>query len=226
MKTENEVRRTISARKLGLGLALLAGSLGIAWAGYVGSPGTVGETGEYQERAGWYHEEGEERYEWKEEERGRRSEGEWRSERPAAGISASQTMRTLYTEECGSCHVPYPPGMLPSQSWQKIMGTLNNHFGDNAELDQGTAARLTAWLTGSNRTAMQGASGSGQKGVPLRITETAYFRRKHRELPANLVGQGKPVSSWSACQQCHTRAEEGRYNEHEVVVPGLGRWDD
>ena len=41
----------------------------------------------------------------------------------------------VYKEECGSCHMAYPPGLLPARSWTKVMSGLDNHFGDNAELD-------------------------------------------------------------------------------------------
>ncbi len=27
----------------------------------------------------------------------------------------------LYLEECGACHFPYQPGLLPMRSWQKIL---------------------------------------------------------------------------------------------------------
>ena len=40
-----------------------------------------------------------------------------------------------YKEECGSCHMPYPSGLLPARSWKKVMSQLEDHFGDNAELD-------------------------------------------------------------------------------------------
>jgi len=36
---------------------------------------------------------------------------------------------TYYTE-CGSCHKPYPPFMLPKSSWERIKGGLSNHFGE------------------------------------------------------------------------------------------------
>jgi hypothetical protein len=26
-----------------------------------------------------------------------------------------------YAQECTACHIAYPPGMLPKQSWQRIM---------------------------------------------------------------------------------------------------------
>jgi hypothetical protein len=39
-----------------------------------------------------------------------------------------------YDEECGSCHMAYSPGLLPKKSWMKVMGNLEEHYGDNAEL--------------------------------------------------------------------------------------------
>ena len=41
----------------------------------------------------------------------------------------------IYQEECASCHMAYPPGLLPARSWEKIMAGLESHFGDNAELE-------------------------------------------------------------------------------------------
>ena len=32
--------------------------------------------------------------------------------------------------------------------------------------------------------------------------------------------------SFSNCASCHKRALQGSYNEHEIDVPGIGRWDD
>ena len=41
------------------------------------------------------------------------------------------TMTSLdpaYQKECGSCHLAFPPSMLSSASWQKIMNGLAKHF--------------------------------------------------------------------------------------------------
>ncbi|HPQ24397.1 MAG TPA: cytochrome C, partial [Gammaproteobacteria bacterium] len=43
----------------------------------------------------------------------------------------------LYLQECGSCHFAYQPGLLPARSWNNLMGGLENHFGENAELPAG-----------------------------------------------------------------------------------------
>jgi hypothetical protein len=40
------------------------------------------------------------------------------------------------------------------------------------------------------------------------------------------VASNDDVASFSNCQACHRGADAGIYNEHQVVIPGLGRWDD
>ena len=55
--------------------------------------------------------------------------------RTTAGIDPGESK--LYGQECGSCHFPYQPGLLPAVSWERIMGGLEDHFGENAELDNG-----------------------------------------------------------------------------------------
>ena len=52
----------------------------------------------------------------------------------------------VYKEECGSCHMAYPPGLLPAISWQKVMAGLEDHFGDNAELDTATRQTISDFL--------------------------------------------------------------------------------
>ncbi|MEZ4693642.1 MAG: hypothetical protein R2837_06565 [Aliarcobacter sp.] len=38
-------------------------------------------------------------------------------------------------KEC-SYHFAYPAGLLPSNAWNKMMNNLDNHFGDNASVDE------------------------------------------------------------------------------------------
>jgi hypothetical protein len=41
----------------------------------------------------------------------------------------------LYIKECGSCHIAYQKEFLPKRSWNKMMNTLDNHFGVDATLE-------------------------------------------------------------------------------------------
>ena len=136
-----------------------------------------------------------------------------------------------YLEECGACHLAYPPGMLPAASWQRMMSGLEDHFGENAELDAETARQITAYLTdhaadrSSTGRAPNVARSLGAE-APLRFTETRYFLGKHDEIPRRLVVNNPEVGSFSRCEVCHTGAERGNYDEHQVRIPGLGRWED
>ncbi len=138
----------------------------------------------------------------------------------------------LYTEECGSCHMAYPPGLLPARSWSKMMLELENHFGDNAELDEETHNVITGFLLANSadnseyRRSKKFNQSIKANEVPTRISETPYFRREHDEIPSRMVDKNPEVNSFSQCDACHKNAEQGSFNEHDVRIPGYGRWDD
>lgn len=122
----------------------------------------------------------------------------------------------LYKQECSSCHVPFPAGLLPAASWQRVMGGLSKHFGTDASLDAAAQRDIAAWL--------QANAGSGRRGGEEppedRITKSAWFLRQHRdgEVPAN-VWKRASVKSPANCAACHPRAEQNNYGEHEVRIP-------
>jgi mono/diheme cytochrome c family protein len=137
-----------------------------------------------------------------------------------------------YKTECASCHMAYPPGLLPARSWERIMGTLDDHFGENAELAPKTRDALVKYLVqnSADRAAYRVSAKfdrSIAKGeAPLRISETTYFVRKHDEVPARMVTGNPKVGSFANCAACHGEAEKGKFNEHDVRIPGYGRFED
>jgi hypothetical protein len=153
-------------------------------------------------------------------------------ERRFSSLDVAPVNNKLYAEECGSCHFAYQPGLLPARSWQKMMSRLEDHFGENAELDPASQKALTEYLV-TNAAEYSGykrprkiLASIGEQEAPLRISKTRYFQRKHHELPASLVKENPKVGSFSACAACHRNANKGSYNEHEIHIPGYGRWDD
>lgn len=137
-----------------------------------------------------------------------------------------------YREECGSCHFAYQPGLLPARSWNALLADLENHFGDDASVDDATRGQLTGYLE-ANAADRSKYKRPGKMmrslapgATPLRYSETRYFRRKHHEIPDRLVENNPNVSSFSNCGACHAKAETGSYDEHQVNIPGVGRWDD
>lgn len=138
----------------------------------------------------------------------------------------------LYEEECGSCHFAYAPGLLPQQSWRTIMSSLEDHFGDNAELANEDQSILSQYLLDHSadlsqarrsKKLMRGVSSST---TPLRITELPYFKHEHEEIPAHVGRDNPQVGSLSHCDRCHQDAKKGYYSERMIKIPGYGRWDD
>ena len=137
-----------------------------------------------------------------------------------------------YRDECGSCHFAFQPGLLPQNAWMMIMDRLGDHYGDDASLDKAQASKIRNYLlmkaadNAAYSRSRAFAAGTSTTSTLPRITETAYFLREHYEIPRRLVTGNPQVRSFSNCQSCHSNADLGIYNEHQVMIPGVGRWDD
>lgn len=131
-----------------------------------------------------------------------------------------------YQEECGSCHLAYPPGLLPAQSWTVMMSGLDNHFEENAELPEETRLKILNYL-GKHAAQVGDKVLRGSKDEALtRITELPYFVRKHNEIPEQRVKNNPGIGSFSNCDSCHQNAVQGDFDEDDIIIPGYGRWDD
>ena len=138
----------------------------------------------------------------------------------------------LYIEECGSCHMAYPAGLLPAVSWEKIMQGLDEHFGDNAELDEESNQQITNFLQKNSsdnahyRRSKQFTDESSMQNAQIRITASRYFMHEHDDIPDRLVSGNQQVKSFSHCNACHLKAEQSMFNEHDIKIPRYGGWDD
>lgn len=110
--------------------------------------------------------------------------------------------------ECGSCHIAYPPQLLPAETWRKIMNGLDKHFGSDATLDPAAAADIGAFLAAN---AARGKR-AWRAGSALRITETAWFRKEHRKI-SDARWKSQKVKSAANCAACHAGAERGEYDD-------------
>jgi len=139
-----------------------------------------------------------------------------------------------WQEECGSCHFAYPPGLLPSQSWKKLLDeqALADHFGENAELDAATLREVRDFALENAadksfyKRARKIAKATENGEAPLRITEVRYIKRKHQEIPEKMVKGNKDVKSLSYCDACHTQAKQGVFDEDTVRIPNYPDWED
>ena len=130
----------------------------------------------------------------------------------------------LWKAECASCHMAYPPGLLPERSWRKMMAELDKHFGQNASLDAPATKAILGYLVensaehGTSRRSARFLGAIPATATPLRITENAYFVREHREVSPGdwkLPKVGSPAN----CNACHSDAEEGNFSGRNVKIP-------
>jgi cytochrome c553 len=119
-----------------------------------------------------------------------------------------------YQQECAACHAAYPPGMLPSASWQRIMDNLQRHYGSDASLDPAATKELSVWLTANAGTYKR----VREEPPEDRITRAQWFSRKHNEVPA-AAWKVPAVKSAANCSACHTRSDQGDFSERSVRIP-------
>jgi hypothetical protein len=122
-------------------------------------------------------------------------------------------------KECGSCHLAFSPQFLPRRSWQKLVDTLSDHFGENASLGDAQRKTVLDYLL-ANASDGPRASREGRKfgasipsgQTPLRITEVPRWVREHREVPPSKWND-PGVKSRANCVACHPAAEQGVYED-------------
>lgn len=131
--------------------------------------------------------------------------------------------------ECASaCHGAFHPTLLPASSWKRVIANLEEHFGDDASLDDETTEEILRFLLSasaeySRTEASQKILRSIRKGdIPVRITDTPYWIRKHREITDDVYSRGTVVSK-SNCVACHPGADVGSFEDEDIHIPAPKR---
>ncbi len=129
-----------------------------------------------------------------------------------------------WTGECGGCHVAYHPALLPERSWRALMADLPTHFGEELAVDGVASAKITAFLVANagdnspHRRARELAEGIPADETPRRVSETRWFRSKHRELEG--AWASRAVGGPANCPACHPQAAAFDYEGRRAKVPG------
>jgi cytochrome b len=129
----------------------------------------------------------------------------------------------VFAEQCGACHLAFPPSLAPASTWDGILADLKHHFGADATLAPEQIAQIRDWLDAnaaghwdtlpSHLLRRPAADGS------LRITDTPGWRRRHRGI-AKTVFAAAPVYRRSNCAACHADAATGRFAPQDIAIPG------
>jgi cytochrome b len=140
---------------------------------------------------------------------------------PALGLPAMPADPVML-EECGACHHPFHPSLLPRASWAAMMADLGNHFDDEASLPPLKRDEIEAYLERYGAEAWDTNAARRFLPVsadqPLRITATPGWQRIHRRLDPALFGR-PTVRAKSNCIACHRDADTGRFDPQAIAIP-------
>jgi len=128
----------------------------------------------------------------------------------------------LVADECTACHMLYHPSLMPAESWETMMATLDDHFGEDASLDDASTAEIREWLkahsaeTAETKPAYEMAG--GLTGGAFSLTETRFWKETHHDIPEAMFKSPK-VYSKSNCAACHNDAETGMFSPFQIKTP-------
>ncbi len=101
----------------------------------------------------------------------------------------------LYLENCATCHIGVPPGVLPTQTWRDLLQDAQ-HYGAELKplVDPGRRLVWSYLLFGSREV-------KADEKIPYRVSDSKYFKALHPkvELPRK--------TDLSSCVSCHQGAE-------------------
>jgi hypothetical protein len=124
-------------------------------------------------------------------------------------------------QACSDCHMAYQPQLLPRKSWQTIMDTLDDHFGENASVATSVRQEVLTYLLAhaadverseQTREFLQGVD---LQNPPLRISAMPWFVHEHRKVSAP-TWQHPKVQSKANCVACHSGAMQGDYEDAKL----------
>jgi len=122
-----------------------------------------------------------------------------------------------YVKECGACHMPFSPELLPADSWRKVMAHLGDHFGDIAKVDPATQKAITDYLVehsaekADNRESREVMRSLRGQEAPMRITQVPYIAGLHAAVLDPLWNGHPRPKTLAECGVCHTKASSGEY---------------
>ncbi|MBF0354229.1 MAG: cytochrome C [Alphaproteobacteria bacterium] len=134
-----------------------------------------------------------------------------------ASARAQMASDPILVKECASCHLAFSAGWLTQESWKKVMGSLDNHFGDDARLPEERRAAVESVLLAGAGDAKTGRASPFLKSVkgdpaPIRLTETFGFQRKHGKIKLGAAAMAR-IKSLANCVACHPKAAEGVFED-------------
>jgi len=113
-----------------------------------------------------------------------------------------------------------PPNLLPKHSWIKLMSNLENHFGDDASLDEEDTKNILRFLVvnsaeNSKKEASVKILNSIKNEDIIAITQTSFWEKEHKQIPKTVFKHEK-IKSKANCKACHTDIEKGLIEDENI----------
>ena len=142
-----------------------------------------------------------------------------RREAKAAGVPVAPP---TWRDECGSCHLAYPPELLPARSWARLLDEQHQHFGEDLGLSDASLQTLKPAAAAAD----QGRHWAGlalrasvpARAAPQRISETGFWRERHEDV-AEARFKSAPVSGRHNCEACHEDAASAIFAPRLIHQP-------
>jgi hypothetical protein len=106
----------------------------------------------------------------------------------------------IYLENCSTCHIPIPPAVLPTETWETILENPYDHYGTKIEsLVRFTQVLMWEYLSNYSRQLLVNET------KPKYIAQSRYFFALHPQ-----VKLPNPITHRS-CIECHPQASDFKY---------------
>ena len=131
-----------------------------------------------------------------------------------------------FFEQCGKCHKTYPPFMLPSDSWARLMDGLDNHFGEHITEQNITTheqIRIKSYLLShsaehsTHKVAFKTLNSLGSMR-PISMRKVPYWRETHQNMDKDAFNT-LHVKNAANCFACHPDFEYGILDMTRVRIP-------
>jgi hypothetical protein len=113
-----------------------------------------------------------------------------------------------------------PPNLLPKKSWELIMGNLENHFGDDASIDEEINQDILSFLikNSAEHSTMEASvyflSSINNQDI-IALSKTSYWEKRHKDIPKD-VFKNEKVKSVANCKACHSDIEKGLIEDENI----------
>ncbi len=135
-----------------------------------------------------------------------------------------EEVHPVFYKECGECHSAYPPFLLPKKSWERVLGKLDNHFGEKiteANITKSEHLSIKEFLlansaeSSTREVSVKIMESLGDRR-PKAITKTPYWRERHKDIPKSAY-KDKDIKDKSNCKACHRDFEHGNLDDMNII---------